>query len=199
MITKFFVFLLFLVGCGSYEQTVLEKKVETPFYIDIDKVDSDVLPYVMEFAGYCEKFELVQNCKKNFNKIKKIKVVSSFEERLVVGKCYLYKTGERRVEINGTLMHLDSFSMQAVVIHEIAHCVLGAETDIFPHYDEAPDIMNTYLLPEKILFLSWPSLIESLFERASPELSLTAYQSNDIVTSTLINKVGGFGCETRKN
>lgn len=198
MIIKFFVFFMFLVGCGYAEPEVTEKRIDVPFYIDSEKVDLEVLPYVMEFAGHCEKFNAV-GCKENFKKIEKIEVVSSFEERFVVGKCFMNRFGNRKIQISNELMDLDSFSMQTVVMHEMAHCVLGSGVSLLPHYDEEPDIMNTYLLPEKIIFSSWPTLIETLFARAATELSLTEMQNSGIVTSTVINQVGGFDCETRKN
>lgn len=195
---RFLLFLL-LIGCGS--ERIQEKQVEVlvPFYIEADLVSPDVLPYVMEFAGYCEKFNTAEKCKKNFQKITAVDVVSSFEEKFVVGKCYMDRLGNRKIEISDGLMHLDSFSMQTVVVHEMAHCVLGSEYGLFPHYDEEPDIMNTYLLPEKIIFSSWPTLIENLFDRVEVEFSLTQENSSDIITSTLINEAGGFDCETRKN
>ena len=189
-----------LIGCGSYER-IEEKQVEieVPFYIETELVDSEVLPYVMEFAGYCEKFNTVKKCKENFKKIISIDVVSSFQEKFVVGMCYMDRLGNRKIEISNELMHLDSFSMQAVVVHEMAHCVLGSDKELFPHYDEELDIMNTYLLPEKILVLKWPVLIESLFERSKSDFFLTQKENDDTVTSTLIDEAGGFNCEARKN
>ena len=196
MFTILLLFIL-LIGCGS--ERIEEKQTEVPFYIETDRVNLDVLPYVMEFAGYCEKFDTAKRCKENFKKITTVDVVSSFDEKLVVGKCYLDRLGNRKVEVTDQFMHLDSLSMRAVLIHEMAHCVLGFEGDLFPHYDEEPDIMNTYLLPEKILSFSWPNLIENLFERVEIGYSLTQNSNNDIITSTLINEAGGFDCETRKN
>ena len=198
MIIKFFVFFMFLVGCGYAEPEVAEKRIDVFFYIDSEKVDLEVLPYVMEFAGHCEKFNAI-NCKENFKKIEKIEIVPSFEEKFVVGKCFINRFGSRKIQISNELMDLDSFSMQTVVMHEMAHCVLGSEFTLFPHYDEEPDIMNTYLLPEKIIFLNWPALIEALFARAATGLSLTEMQNSDTVTSTVIDQFEGFDCEARKN
>jgi|GEM_PF-6305663 len=190
--------LLMLIGCGTVEPKTVEtiKDVPIPFYIDKSKVDDKLLPYVMEFAGYCEKFKTNTACTENFKKILSIKTVSSFKEKQVVGKCLVTTSGERWIEILDGWQDLDSLSMRAVVIHELGHCTLAAgKAEIFPHYDDEDDIMNSYLLPEKILFYTWPTLIKAMFTRAGGKLSLTSQTEVASVTSTMIDESGGLSCE----
>lgn len=200
-----FLLVLLLVGCGVEEQqkTVevqVDRPVPVPFYIDTAKVDSKLLPYVMEFAGYCEKFKTSETCQRNFKKIKSIKTVGSFSETTVLGKCYMYSNGQRWIEISSYWADLDSQSMRAVVIHEMAHCALGVgNAEVFPHYDDKEDIMNAYLLPDKALFYNWPKLIKTMFQRAGGQLSLTSQEEVATVTQTIMDSTGGFACETRKD
>lgn len=50
----------------------------------------------------------------------------------------------------------------ALIYHELGHCALGLD-----HYDEKPDIMNTYILNEFELEKNWDKLVTIMFERAS--------------------------------
>lgn len=187
-----------LVGCGEAEKVVQIQEVpkevikEVPFYIDEKKVDPKILPHVMEFAGYCEKFKISELCKKNFQKISSIKVVSSFPEQQVVGKCFVSSSGNRWIEILDKWVDDDSFTMKTVTMHEVAHCVLG---DPFPHYKNTEDIMNPYLLPEKIIHANWTTLIKAMFIRAGGALSLTNGPEIDTVTRTMFDESGGLACE----
>lgn len=196
---------LLLVGCGTIEQpktieVQVDKPVPVPFYIDTAKVDSKLLPYVMEFAGYCEKFKTSEICQKNFKKIKSIETVKSFSDKTVLGKCYMYSNGQRWIEISSHWADLDSQSMRAVVIHEMAHCTLGVgNAEVFPHYDDDEDIMNAYLLSDKTLFYNWPKLIKAMFQRAGGTLSLTYQEEVATVTQTVMDSSGGLSCETRKD
>jgi len=197
---------LFLVGCGTVEQQIIEKEkivekeVPVPFYIDKSKVDSKLLPYVMEFAGHCEKFGVSELCQANFKKIKSIKTVKSFSEKMVLGKCYMHYSGQRWVEVTESWYNLDSHSMRTVIIHEMMHCTLAAgDAEIFPHYDDEDDIMNSYLLSEKTLFFNWPALLKAVFLRVGGTLSLTNPVEAATVTQTVMDSLGGIACETRED
>lgn len=192
------VLVLFLVACGTEYRTVeVEKKVkvlvEKPFYINPDLVDTPLMPHVMEFAGYCERFKTTETCKKNFEKVLSIRLVPSFsDDQFVVGKCFVAQSGERWIEVLDKVIDYDSLTMKTLVMHEVGHCVLGSP---FPHYNEKVDIMNSYLLPEKIIQTSWPTLIKRMFTRAGGTLSLTNEPEVTTVTSTVMNESGGFSCE----
>lgn len=189
---------LLLVACGTaeYRTVEVEKKVKVevkkPFYINQDLVDTPLLPHVMEFAGYCERFKTSATCKKNFEKVLSIRLVPSFSEKFVVGKCFVAPSGERWVEVLDKVIDYDSLTMKTLVMHEVAHCVLGSP---FPHYDRKTDIMNPYLLPEQIIQANWPELIKQMFARAGGTLSLTNEPEVTTVTSTVMNESGGFSCE----
>lgn len=191
---------LLLVGCGTIEQQVVEKEkivekeVPVPFYIDKSKVDAKLLPHIMEFAGYCEKFEISTKCKENFKKIESIQIVKSFDQKNVVGKCWI-SSKERWIEILDW-QDTDSFLTKAIVMHEAAHCLLG---DPFPHYDERPDIMNSVLIDRKTIFYDWPVLIKTMFQRAGGTLALTNHDGFVTVTQTVMDEAGGFACETRED
>lgn len=191
---------LLLVGCGTIEQQVIEKEkivekeVPIPFYIDKSKVDAKILPHVMEFAGYCEKFGTSTKCKENFKKIQSIQIVKSFDQKNVVGRCWT-SSKERWIEILDW-QDTDSFLTKAIVMHEAAHCLLG---DPFPHYDEELDIMNSVLIDKRTIFYDWPALIKTMFLRAGGTLSLTSQEEVATVTQTVMDETGGFACETRKD
>lgn len=197
----FTIFLSLLVGCGTVTETKVEiKKVDVPvnqpFYIDKAKVSPKVLPFVMEFAGYCEAFKLPELCQRNFKKILSIKTVSSFDERFVVGRCYMSNTGNRWIEILEGWADINSFAARTVVIHEMAHCVLdGSPSGIFPHYNDEKDIMNSYLLDDRTIFLNWPKLLQKMFLRAGGKLYLTEETETSIVTQTLVNELGEVSCD----
>lgn len=192
---RFAILSLLLIGCGMDTQTIeVEKPVPQPFYIDTDKVDAKLLPHVMEFAAYCEKFDTSDKCKKNFKKIKSIRIVGSFSEKFVIGKCYVSATS-RWVEILNW-QDTDSFLTKTLVMHELAHCVLG---DPFPHYDDEDDIMNSYILSEQTVFRSWPKLIKAIFLRVGGTLPLTQQENLPTITQSTITETGGLACETREN
>lgn len=189
------------VGCGTTTETqVKTKKVEVPvdrhFYIDPARVDVKVLPFVMEFAGYCEAFEVSELCKTNFEKLISVRTVSSFKEKFVVGKCFMSITGNRWIEILDGWSDINSFASRTVVIHELAHCVLGKGfSQVFPHHDEDKDIMNSYLLDNKTIFSDWPKLLQKMFLRAGGKLYLTEETETSIVTQTLVNELGEVSCD----
>lgn len=192
-----FIFILsLLVGCGTAEiKTVeVEKLVPQPFYIDTKKVDAKLLPHVMEFAAYCEKFDTSDTCKENFKKIHSIRIVESFPEKFVIGKCYVSAT-KRWIEILDW-RDTDSFLTKTLVTHELAHCVLGSP---FPHYDDEDDIMNSYILSEQTVFRSWPQLIKAMFLRAGGSLPLTQEEIIPTITQSTISETGGLACEAREN
>ena len=182
-----------LVGCGTASPVEI-KEVDrpVPFYIDTAKIDAPLIPHVMEFAGYCEKFETSELCQKNFKEITSIRLVDSFEEEFVVGKCFVSSAGERWIEIRDGWFDSDSMTMKTLVMHEVGHCALGSP---FPHYDDEDDIMNSYLLSEKTIMASWPALIRAMFTRAKENLSLTSQAEVASITSTTIDDSGGFSCE----
>jgi hypothetical protein len=184
-----------LIGCGTaapVETVEVAKPVPQPFYIDIAKIDAPLIPHVMEFAGYCEKFETAEVCKNNFKNITSIRMVKSFPEKFVVGKCYISSVGTRWIEILDNWIDSDSMSMKTLVMHEVGHCALGSP---FPHYDDESDIMNSSLLPEKFIQAYWPELIKAMFTRAGEKLSLTSQPEVASVTSTMIDESGGLSCE----
>jgi len=194
---RFIFMAMLLVGCGTdLGTTEVEKIVEVPqpFYIDTHKVDAKLLPHVMEFAGYCDKFGTSTKCKENFNKIKSIRIVESFPEKFVIGKCYV-SSSKRWVEVLNW-QDSDSFSTKALIAHELAHCALG---DPFPHYDEKDDIMNSYLISNQTIFRSWPQLIKAMFLRAGGTLPLTQEENASTVTQSIITETGEVACETREN
>jgi len=93
---------ILLIGCGTETQIEIKeviKPVPQPFYIDTAKIDAPLVPHVMEFAGYCEKFKISELCKNNFKNITSIRMVKSFKEKFVVGKCYVSSIGDRWVEV----------------------------------------------------------------------------------------------------
>lgn len=184
---------LILIGCGTNERLV-----NAPFYINLSKVDVEVLPYVMEFAGYCEKFNTEKKCAKNFKRIKSIKVVDYIEEN-AIGMCSTWTSGDREIKILKNYADLDSNIMRQVVMHELGHCVLGSGSEQLPHYDYNTDIMNSQALPETILFAEWPKLIKAMFKRAGGNFSLTDTEEVATVTKTVMDSSGGIACETRKN
>lgn len=189
------VLLFLLIGCGMEIQTKTIEVIKTvpqPFYIDISKIDTSLVPHVMEFAGYCEKFKISELCKNNFKNIKSIKKVKKFEEKFVIGKCYVSSLGSRWIEVLNDWVDSDSLAMKTLIMHEVGHCVLG---NPFPHYDDEDDIMNSYLLPEKIIQNEWPALIKAMFTRAGGKLSLTSQPEVASVTSTMIDESGGLSCE----
>jgi hypothetical protein len=184
-----------LVGCGTaspVEIKEVDKPVPVPFYIDVDKIDAPLIPHVMEFAGYCEKFNTSELCQENFKEIKSIRLVDSFEEKFVVGKCFVSSAGERWIEIRDGWFDSDSMVMKTLVMHEVGHCALG---NPFPHYDDEDDIMNSYLLPEKTIMAFWPTLIRAMFTRAKETLFLTNQPLVASITSTTIDESGGLSCE----
>lgn len=186
---------LLLIGCGTAEQLPVKeviRPVSEPFYIDTSKIDAPLVPHVMEFAGYCEKFKISELCKKNFKNITSIRMVKSFPEKQVVGKCYASSIGDRWIEVLGDWIDSDSMLMKTLVMHEVGHCALGSP---FPHYDDEDDIMNSYLLPEKLVQTYWPTLIKAMFIRAGGKLSLTSQPEVASVTSTMIDESGGLSCE----
>lgn len=197
---RFIFMAMLLIGCGTADpqpRTIeIEKKVEVskPFYIDTSKVDIKLLPHVMEFAGYCEKFGTSTKCKENFNKIKSIKIVKSFPEKFVVGKCFT-SLKERWVEILDW-QEIDSLTTKTVATHELAHCALG---DPFPHYDEEDDIMNSVLISDKSIFYNWPKLIKAMFLRAGGSLPLTQEKNTPTITQSTITETGEVTCETRED
>lgn len=197
----FMIFVFLLIGCGAATETKVEvKKVEIPvdrhFYINPSKVSTKVLPFVMEFAGYCEAFGVAELCKENFKKILAVKTVPSFKEKYVVGKCFVSPAGGRWIEILDGWADVNSFASRTVVIHELAHCVLGKGLgEIFPHHDEEKDIMNSYLLDDKTIFTSWPKLLKKMFLRAGGKLYLTEETETSIVTQTLVNELGEVSCD----
>jgi hypothetical protein len=90
--------------------------------------------------------------------------------------------------------------MRTVIIHEMMHCTLAAgDAEIFPHYDDEEDIMNSYLLSEKTLFFNWPALLKAVFLRAGGTLSLTSPAETATVTQTMMDETGGISCEARKD
>jgi len=184
-----------LIGCGQEKVVEIQevvKEVPIPFYIDESKINAAVLPHVMEFAGYCNRFDISKKCKENFKKIKSIRLVKSFSEKNVAGKCFISST-QRWVEIlDKEWIDYDSLKMKTLIMHELGHCVLG---DPFPHYDAEDDIMNSYLLPDSIIQSNWPSLIKNMFTRANGKLSLTEEPESTVVTSTEINELGEISCE----
>lgn len=188
-----YVVVALLAGCGTETQIETVDIVKpVPFYIDTTKIDAQLVPHVMEFAGYCEKFKISELCKNNFEKITSIKLVDSFSERFVVGKCFLSLLGDRWIEIRDGFFDTDSLAMKTLVMHELGHCALG---NPFPHYDDEDDIMNSYLLSEKIITAYWPTLIKSMFMRAKENLSLTSQLEVASITSTTIDESGGLSCE----
>lgn len=190
---RFIFMAMLLVGCGTESKTVEVEKL-VPFYIDTAKVDAKLLPHVMEFAGYCEKFGTSTGCKENFKKIQYIRIVESFPEKFVIGKCYASDV-LRSIEILNW-QDTDSFLTKALVAHELGHCILG---NPFPHYNNEDDIMNSYILPEQTIFNSWPQLIKAMFLRAGGTLPLTQEENSPTVTQSTITESGGLACETRED
>jgi len=196
---RFIFMAMLLVGCGM-ETRGVEVEKPIPFYIDTAKVDTKLLPYVMEFAGYCEKFKTADTCKDNFNKILSIKTVKSFDEKNVIGRCSISSSGKRWVEVLDSWLDLDTLSMRTVIIHELGHCTLASGiANGFPHYDNEDDIMNSYLLSDKIVLSSWPALIKSMFLRAGGTLPLTQEQNHPTITQSTITESGEAACETRED
>ena len=196
---RFIFMAMLLVGCGTESRSV-EVETPVPFYIDTAKVDTKLLPYVMEFAGYCEKFKTSDTCKDNFNKILSIKTVKSFDEKNVIGRCSISSSGKRWIEVLDSWLDLDTLSMRTVIIHELGHCTLTSGTaNGFPHYDSEDDIMNSYLLSDKIVLSSWPQLIKAMFLRAGGTLPLTQEENPPIVAQSNITESGGLACETRED
>jgi len=193
----FVVAVFLLASCGENTETKiieLEKKINTPFYIDKVKVDSQLLPHVMEFAGYCERFKISELCQKNFNNTLSVRLVPSFKEKNVVGKCFVdFYTGKRWVEVLDWKDY-ESLLTKTLVMHEMGHCVLG---DPYPHFDNDYDIMNSYLLPQKIIQMYWPILIQNMFLRVGGSL-LTEDIKDSNVSSVILDEFGNFSCEKEK-
>jgi hypothetical protein len=200
MIHLVMIFLSLLVmACGQSVITI-EKPTIRPFYIDKSKVSPVLLPYVMEFAGHCEKFNTSEICERNFRAIYSIETVPFFAEKGVVGMCRMRSDGVRKIEIREKWVDSDSLLMRTVILHEMAHCTLGAgSAEIFPHYDNSMDIMNSYVPSEKDLFLEWPKLIKAVFLRAGGKTALTESVELPTITKTTLDDAGGFTCETRED
>lgn len=187
-----YLILLILIGCGTQETEQKENLIINkivPFYIESSKVDILLMPHVMEFAGYCERFKTGAQCKENFNKIQSIRLVKSFKEKFVVGKCFSSKNF-RKIEILNW-EDVDSLTIKTIVMHELGHCVLG---NPMPHYDEKEDIMNTYLLPDKTIQEKWPNLLKAMFLRAGGKLFLTEESEVATMTHTTMDESGGISC-----
>ena len=149
------------VACGTqdiFEPTpTYTAPVNKTYETEIDEV---LYPFVAMFLKDCEARRT--DCKKKLERIKEIKVVDipdvdKSDKEVVIGLCYdtLFN---RRVHINRAIIDYADRYLQALMYHELGHCMYGLD-----HLKQSDRIMSPAMPPLLVLINQWEELVEELF------------------------------------
>jgi hypothetical protein len=130
------------------------------------KIDKKLEPYVNTFKKYCELYKV--DCSKLDTTNVYLEELPDFrwlretlglppKDGETVGLCNLLT---KNVSISPKYFeHSPPIDIEALVIHELAHCVLDKE-----HTEDTElDIMNPYMLPSYMYYLNYQKLLDKLF------------------------------------
>lgn len=150
--------LLLLPACGDGASCLpltkpeQEEKVK---YCSVDQLafsfNEEVLPFLLEFSAdaISRKVPCHQTAYIGFQKdlIK--------DNEAVLGYCYTFSSVRF---IRPYWDEMDTAMQRTLFYHELGHCALGLD-----HESGQPDIMNPYILPNRIAVPHWDELVNSLF------------------------------------
>lgn len=123
-------------------------------------IDEELELFVTLFMRDCEARRT--DCKKKLERIKEIKVVDmpdldKTDNEIVIGLCY-DNIFNRRVHINRAIIdHTDRY-LQALMYHELGHCMYGLD-----HLKESDRLMSPAMPSIMVLIQDWPELVEEFF------------------------------------
>lgn len=123
-------------------------------------IDEELELFVNLFMADCDKRRT--DCKKRLERIKEIKVVDipdldKTDNELVIGLCY-DNIFNRRVHINRAVIDFTDRYLQALMYHELGHCMYGLD-----HLEQSDRLMSPAIPSIIVLIEDWPELVEEFF------------------------------------
>jgi predicted metal-dependent hydrolase len=124
------------------------------------EIDEELELFVALFMADCEAKR--KDCKYRLNKIKEIKVVDmpdldKSDNEMVIGLCY-DSLFTKRVHVNREIIHYADRYLQALVYHELGHCMYGLD-----HVEESDKLMSPAMPSFTALMRDWGKLVEEMF------------------------------------
>ena len=118
--------------------------------------DERLSHYVNDFLSECRLYLPDSKCSPPID----LRVIVTSLPDNILGQCSVYEGRLRTVELDNTI--LTQYNEKIVMYHELYHCVLG-----IPHYDNEPDIMNTYENDEitQYIYNNWSEYTKRVFTR----------------------------------
>jgi len=149
------------VACGTQELFESTPPYTTPvnktYKTEIDEI---LYPFVAMFLKDCEARRT--DCKKKLERIKEIKVIdmpdlNESDNEIVIGLCYDTLLN-RRVHINRIIIDFSNQYLQALMYHELGHCMYNLD-----HLKQPDKIMSPEMPSLLVLMSQWEELVEELF------------------------------------
>lgn len=149
------------VACGTgsiFSPSPTYNAPKTIMYgVDVDKQLE--LPVAL-FLQDCKSRRL--DCLQKLSKIKEIKIVDipdidTTDNEIVIGLCY-DSIFNRRVHINKQIVNFADRYLQALIYHELGHCMYDLD-----HAEESDRIMSPAMPPLVVLINRWSTMVAELF------------------------------------
>ncbi len=123
-------------------------------------IDEELELFVSLFMQDCKQRRT--DCEYRLNKLKEIKVVDmpdldKTDNEVVIGLCYdtLFS---KRVHINRAIIDYADRYLQALMYHELGHCMYGLD-----HLEESDKLMSPSMPSFTVLMRDWGALVEEMF------------------------------------
>jgi len=152
MKTLFIILLGLFVACGQSEPQLRLR--------DYPQVDTELQPYVSMFMRDCSARR--SDCDVRLRLVRTIKVVTMPKEAkgssiVTLGTCYI-GTFSRVIHINREALPYQGRYMQALIYHELAHCMYDLE-----HETKSGMLMSELMPPLVTLVRDWQVLLDDMF------------------------------------
>ena len=154
------------VACGTQDSTdIPDEEVQKPSLTG-PVIDKSLRSYVRQFLNDCEVRRT--DCEARLSLLEEIKVVDIPDEKpnddeVVVGLCYS-NFFQKKVHINSLALKFSGRYMQALVYHELGHCMYGLD------HEKKPDMLMSEMMPSLLVLVrDWDELLADFFAAIEEE------------------------------
>jgi hypothetical protein len=149
------------VACGTGDIFEPTPNYNPPVNKTYDvEIDEELEMFVNLFMHDCNTRRT--DCKYRLQRIKEIKVVDmpdldKSDNEVVIGLCY-DTIFSKRVHINRDVINFSDRYLQALMYHELGHCMYGLD-----HLQESDKLMSPAMPSFPVLIRDWKTLVEEMF------------------------------------
>lgn len=149
------------IACGTGDIFYPAQSPRLPTDVTYEtEIDEELKLFVALFMQDCK--ERRTDCEYRLNRIKEIKVVDmpdldKTDNETVVGLCYdgLFV---KRVHVNRDIIDYADRYLQALMYHELGHCMYGLD-----HLEESDKLMSPAMPSFTTLLRNWRPLVDEMF------------------------------------